>query len=235
LTETQKATNDLLDRKIDPLGGSLRQVVESRMRNLVRDPLFAQTHSDWLKAARKSGNDGRVKSAWQKLVRMGIAKADETLTPLLPGKSLGDAKLTRYEMAMLEYLHATMLADLALSGMVQMTFQTNYVDHRLSAPREWRDVYRYDGKGECIGWTRYGGESVQAFNHEGLLVLEKDQQGRCKKARAVNYAQAPSKEKGINTNLVQSSPGIAVVNYEFDGNNDLRGRRSSVEPAESKK
>jgi hypothetical protein len=192
--------------------------------------LFTQIHADWLKASRTSTNEVLFRSAFQDLISNGIAQKNETLTPLLPGKTLTDAKWTTFERKKLQYLHATLLAGLTFPGMLQAAYQPNYVDHRLSIPRAWRDVYRYDSKGESIGWLRYGSEGVQTFNHEGLLVVEKDHLGRCVKGRVVRYVQEPSKQKGLNTNPLRMAPGDTVVLYEFDSPTDTRGRRAGTEP-----
>ena len=119
--------------------------------------------------------------------------------------------------------------------MVEVIWRTNYVDHRLSAPREWRDVYRFDPKGESIGWTRYSVDGVQVFNHEGLLAVERDANGRVVKGRTVRYVQDPFKGKGINQNPLRLVLGDTIVHYKFDGRDDWRGRRTGTEPAKDAK
>ena len=214
------------------MGDSPRHFIEARLAKLTQDPLFTLKHKDWLKKRRTPSNEARIKALWQKPMRLGIATPNETLTPLLPGiNSLTEAKWTPFERAQLEYLHTSLLAELAFPGMVQVSYQVNYVDHRLSAPREWRDVDRFDNKGQYIGWMRYSADGVQIFNHEGLLVVEKDLQWRCLKGRIVNYVQDPPKAKGINTNLLRAAPGNTIVRYEYDGPKDMRGRRAGTEPA----
>ncbi len=235
VTKAQKAIDSALERKEKILDDSPRHFVDSRIAKLTQDPLFTQKHADWLKKMRTPANEPRVKYALQRLVRYGIATPTETLTPLLPGKTLADAKWTKFELAQLEAFHASLLADLAFPGMLQINYRTNYVDHRLSVPREWRDVYRHDPKGEYIGWMRYSSEGVHVFNHEGLLVVEKDAQGRCVKGREVRYAQDPPKTKGINTNLLHAVPGNTVVSYEFAGKDDWRGKRTGTETVKDEK
>ncbi len=76
----------------------------------------------------------------------------------------------------------------AFPGAVQASYQPNYVDQRLTALKLWRDVYHYDAKDQCTGWTRYHPDRAAAeYNHDGLLVVDKDDLGRCKKARTVRY------------------------------------------------
>ena len=72
-------------------------------------------------------------------------------------------------------------------------------------PRTWRDVYRYDKRGQSIGWTRYHPDrAAEEFNHEGLLVVEKDDLGRCRKARTVRYTRAAAKT--LTTPAASSGP-----------------------------
>jgi len=228
LTKAQKSAQEVLDRKVDPLAGSLRQFVESRITRLTQDPLFTLHQRDWLKERRTPANEAKLKSARQKLARLGIVPADDT--------TLAKAQWTKFEKAHLEWLHATMLAELAFPGMTQVWWHANYVDHRLSVPREWRDVYRYDPMGEPIGWTRYSVDGVQSFNHEGLLVIDSDALGRCAKGRIVRYTQDAAKAKGINTNPLRAVATDTVVRYEFANADDWRGRRAGTEnlPVEKK-
>jgi hypothetical protein len=235
LAAAKQAVADLLEKKNDGLGASPRQFVDTLFAKLTQDPLFTQTHSERLKINRTPALEPRVKSYWQKMARMGIANDKEVLTPLLPGKTLADAKWTAFERAQLEWLHANLVVELAFPGMIEVIWRPNYVDHRLSVPREWRDVYRHDPKGEYIGWMRYGPDGVQVFNHEGLLAVERDLQGRVVKGRTVRYVRDPFKGQGINPNPLRAVAGDTIVRYEFDGKDDWRGRRAGSEPAKDDK
>jgi hypothetical protein len=231
----QKAATELLESNVAPLSDSPRRFIEMRLLTLARDPLFTDKQQGWLKERRTASLEPKIKAHWQKLVRFGIATPKEVLTPLLPGKTLAEAKWTKFELAHLEAFHAALLADLVFPGMLQVNFQVNFVDHRLSVPREWRDVYRYDAKGEYIGWMRYSADGVQFFNHEGLLAVEKDNLWRCVKGRTVGYVQDPPKMKYINTSPLRMLQGDTLVHYEFDGPNDMRGRRIVAEGEKSDK
>jgi hypothetical protein len=235
VTKAQKAIEAALDRKEKALGDGPRHFVEARLAKVTQDPLFTQKHADWLKKARTPANEPRVKYALQRLIRFGISTPTETLTPFAPGETLAGAKWLKFELAQLETFHASLLAELAFPGSLQVEYRTNYVDHRLSVPREWRDLQRFDAKGEWIGWMRYSGEGVQLFNHEGLLVVEKDERWRCVKGREVRYVQDPPKMKTLNTNPLRMAPGNTIVLYAFDGKDDMRGRRTSTETVKDEK
>jgi hypothetical protein len=216
-------------KRAEILGDSPRHFVASSLAKLTRDPLFTQTHAEWLKKHRTPANEARFKSHWKRLADFGIANDKEVLTPLFPGKTLADAKWTAFERACLDYFNSSLLVELAFPGIIEVMWHENHVDYRLSRPREWRDVYRYDGKGEFIGWTRYSPAGLQNFNHEGLLVVEKDAQMRCVKGQPVNYVQDSWKKGGINFNGLRAVPAGAIVRYEFAGADDLRGRRAGTD------
>ena len=230
VTKLQKGIQESLDQQDKRLADSVRHFTESRLANLVHDPLFAEKQRDWLKEMRTPANEPRFKAQWQKLARWGLAKQDETLMPLRSSKTA-----TKFELAQLESMHAAFLAELAFPGMLQNSYQVNFVDQRLSAPREWRDLYDYDAKGQCIGWTRYSTDGKQEFNFEGLLIVEKDAKGRCVKGRTVRYAQEPSKGKGFNPNQLRAIPGETIVLYTFESDDDRRGRRAGTEPVVDEK
>ncbi|MBI3822951.1 MAG: hypothetical protein HY289_09785 [Planctomycetes bacterium] len=230
----EKEIDEWLGRKDDALKDSPRVCIDSRLSALSRDALFTQNQLAWLKKNRTAANEARIKSLWKKMASLGIANDKEVLTALLPGKTLADTNWTPFERAQLEWLHASLLAEIAFPGMIDVIWRTNYVDHRLSAPREWYDFYRHDVKGEYIGWMRYSSEGVQLFNHEGLLVIDKDLQMRCIKGRTVRYVQDAPKAKSINVNPLRMVLGDTIVRYEFDGKDDMRGRRVSTETVKDK-
>ena len=90
-------------------------------------------------------------------------------------------------------------------------------------------------RGNWIGWRRYGPDGNQMFNHEGLLVVERDDDGRCLKGREVRYVQAPAKQKGLNTNPLRAVPQDTIVRYEFAGKDDWRGKRAGTETVKDEK
>ena len=113
-----------------------------------------------------------------------------------------------------------------LPGAAQAVFRSNYVDHRLTAAREWRDVYRYDPRGDFLGWTRHGSDEVQSFNHEGLLVVETDKAGRCVVGKMVRYDREFRKGPGpIPLTALRVVVTETAVRYAFAGADDWRGQR----------
>ena len=107
----------------------------------------------------------------------------------------------------------------------------NFVDFRLTYPKEWRDAYRYDAKGRPLGWTRHADGKTTEFSREGLIVIEQDVLGRCTKGRAVRYQQEPSKTKGPNPNPLRWLPDDTLVTMTYANDEDFTGRITSKEHA----
>ena len=74
-----------------------------------------------------------------------------------------------------------------------------------------------------------------SFSADGLLVLEKDGQGRCLKARTVKYEQDRPDRPGPNGKLLKMTPGDEIVLYEYDGPQDEKGHVKSRGPAGAEK
>lgn len=224
-----KAVNDFLDRKRDDLSVSVRARVERALETVLQDVNFANDHADVLTELKKVADNRTRASITQTrdmLMALGMAKEEGPrllLLPLREGKAPVAERLTPYEKAMIARHNGALLAGLVLQGAVTSNYQVNYVDPRLMTPRSWRDVYRYDAKGNALGWSRYDGQRMIDFNAEGLMVMEKDAKGRCLKARTVKYELAPTTRPGEWAPL-RAVPDAELVTYEYDSDQDFKGR-----------
>jgi YD repeat-containing protein len=63
----------------------------------------------------------------------------------------------------------------------------NYVDPSIDAPKGWMDEYQYDDQGRLLGWTRLLGDERQEFTPDGLLILERGDDGRASRVQEVRY------------------------------------------------
>ena len=139
-------------------------------------------------------------------------------------------RLTRYEKSMIERFNSVLLSRILFPGIVQSEWRENFVDYRITSSKRWRDVYRYAPDGTCLGWRRYQFDNVSEFNAEGLLVLDEDSQGRCVKARIVGYELEPEERDGKGRMIgpymrnVRIVPKDTLREYEYDGNDDWKGR-----------
>jgi hypothetical protein len=210
VADVQKTLIALLDEPHKNLGAAPRSFFEDACRKLARSSKFAKTQRSLLEVLQRDGNTGQPRYASVLKVLSSLG-----LTDLTPGP---------YAHSHREHLHLAMLGDYALPGMLQVSYQPNFVDQRLTAPKFWRDVYHYASV-ECTGWTRYHRDrTAEEFNHEGLLIVEKDDFGRCKKARTVRYTRTTAKGRP-NPNPLRMELGDQFVAYEFAGPEDRRGKR----------
>jgi acetyl esterase/lipase len=228
-----RAVEGFLAKKIAGIDRSFKELVETSLRRVVEDAALSTASSAVLNDLRKEAAVPRlaaVQEARVRLTEIGLARAGPSLTPnLLPIR--GGQGLTGYEKLLLQRYNAVLLTELICPGIVTATFQPNFVDQRLSAPKLWRDVYRYHADGTLLGWTRYGGEKRSDFNTDGLLVLEKDAQGRCRRAQSVRYFLDPKVKVGYEQHPLRFAPDKEIITYEYSGEDDRRGRIQGREPA----
>jgi hypothetical protein len=79
----------------------------------------------------------------------------------------------------------------------------NYVDPMVDTPKDWLDVYHYDGTGRLTGWTRTLNGEKQDFTAEGKLIVARDASGTPTETKAVGYGVKPiSKDKFIVDTII---------------------------------
>ena len=223
----EQAVNAVLGTPRPSLGTSWRAYVETACRNLCRADFWAKHAAilKTLKADPSPAHKEQLSKFLEKAVRLGFV--EEELPEFIPAT----ASPPGFRELVTNHIRWMGLSHTVFPGGTEVSFLPNFVDQRLTAPREWRDVYHYDKAGECIGWTRFHPDrGKEVFNYEGLLVVENDDLGCCKKARTVRYTRKAA--KGFpNPNPLQMEPGDQWVHYTFTGPDDRRGKRSGSEPA----
>jgi hypothetical protein len=193
-----------------------KKAAESDEEKKAADTKLAQLAKE-LQAATKAVQDvplQKVGSAtWKETIEQGLkahlalhSKGEHPTARLLSGKSAG-----------------THLAQ-QWPGLVQHVFLANYVDQRLSVPKAWRDVYRYDDAGQCIGWERIAGTQREAFTADGLLIVKQDKAGRPTLVRAVRYEADPLTPGGVWKPLKQVATNEAW-RVDYAGLEDQVGKR----------
>ncbi len=211
---------------VDGKGGrfAVKAWAEKRLRSLLVRPTLGrdiQTSKKWEASSAQAKNAVRV--ALDRFQKWGYA-APEMAAPA-----------TEYAKFRLEQANSTVLSQILFPGTLNVETLTNYVDRRLSAPRQWRDVYHHAPSGEILGWTRYDGQAKVEFHFSGLIIEEKDERGRCLLGRVTNYRQAPGKQPGWNSNNLEYSPTDTVMFVEYENEKDLRGRPGKQETRPLKK
>lgn len=228
----RKAADEVLTRRRNALKGSVKELVEGTLRRLAESPTF---YGDCAKeiaaaAAADAGKRTALEAARRRLAGFGLLKEGPpdtwNLTPVRDGQGPAADRLTLYERALLAQFNAEVLSRLCLGGAATVSYKRNYVDPRIALPKSWRDIYRYNAAGDCIGWTRYDGAARTEFDPWGLVVLEKDSLGRCIKGQGVKY-ELPGTVKdfrGLSAGPLKMVLEPGVTEYEYAGPDDWRGR-----------
>lgn len=234
LAAAQKSLDDFLDRPVGESKKPLRRLIPGAVEALARNSSLCKEHAAAIEAFLKSADPAAksaVEAALKRLSSLGMDAAVSGI-PTEFAKLPGQAALSAYQKSLVEEFNTVLLTRLIYPGILAANFQVNYVDPRISAPRVWRDVYRYDAKGELLGWDRFAPEGLTAFTADGYLVQKKDDLGRCVEACNVRYGQEAAKRPGFNTNTLRQAPGKEIVTYEYAGDSDLRGKIKPREKTE---
>ena len=80
-------------------------------------------------------------------------------------------QLSLGERHMLRGLNLTLLSQVLFPDVLERSTAPAYVSPRLTTPKQWRDVYRYDpDSGQRLGWIRYAKARIANFDAAGRLL-----------------------------------------------------------------
>ncbi|TDU81773.1 hypothetical protein EI77_01083 [Prosthecobacter fusiformis] len=102
------------------------------------------------------------------------------ITPFVPLDQLTDAD--RYYIS---GLNRTLLSQVLFPEALERSNAPAWVDRRLTTPKPWRDVHRYDKEGKLIGWIRHQAGRTAWFAPDGRYLP--DGLGQPDKALPVIY------------------------------------------------
>lgn len=240
LNATTAAVNEILTKTPPGMAVSPKVFFEQRLAALLSDPELTIRHAALLAellARAPTSRQAVLQAERKRLVALGIIKDQPgmaiELTPLRAGDAPLTQRLTDYEQACLARFNGEVLATLFYPDAIRHVLRVRYVDARLSAGKEWRDIYHYDAAGQLIGWTRYALNRTMEFTRDGYLVVAQDAAKRCLKAREVRYERkllAPNetRPRGAEDRLLWATLEMTVTDkqydYTYDGPNDRVGR-----------
>ncbi len=160
--------------------------------------LGSQRELDALAAASpKSTAVADVRAELHRLIMQGVLveQASGQIDTMSPPE-----KLSLGERYMLRGLNTTLLSQVLFPDVLERSTAPAYVSPRLTTPKQWRDVYRYDPEsGALQGWIRYADARIANFDAEGRLLPD----GPKGKAVPVLYIV---NEKGLLTWRAQPEP-----------------------------
>ncbi len=205
-----KAVADVLGQKRTGLELPAQETIDQALRRILADPrLYVDRRAEIDALASESPNKSRFTAARQRLIDLGILKPDGD------GYQLLGERPTAYEKCMSERFHGELISALFYPKFLHAAYKVHLVDQRLFTAKAWRDVYRYDGSGRPLGWTR-------------------DEQGRPVKTRTMKYDVVIEPKQNIfqTPAVVKSTFGGQVLYYEYAGDADTQGKvvkRESIE------
>lgn len=175
-----KPSADLVATLSDTLGASLpgpgkrsaRAALETAFSTIAADPelyLKSQKEIDALAARSPLGDAASaLRSEVAKLVDWGvlIRQLDGSVRSAAPPGHRSPA-----ETCYLQTLNLTVLSHALYPRVLRRHPGPAWVDPRLTTPKAWRDVFRYDSaSGQCLGWTRHLSGRVASFDAAGKLL-----------------------------------------------------------------
>jgi hypothetical protein len=106
----------------------------------------------------------------QRLIDLGVIL--EQANGTLVTTSAPD-RLSLSDQHYLRCLNLTVLSQALFPESLERACGAAFVDTRLTTPKPWRDVFRYDeGSGQLIGWVRHQASHTHFFDAHGRLLPE---------------------------------------------------------------
>lgn len=164
--------SETLQRGISgPTSPTVRSVIEKVLHTIVGSHLLylgLQREFDVLAArSSKPSAVADVRAELHRLIMQGVLveQASGQIDTMPPPD-----KLSLGERYMLRGLNLTLLSQVIFPDILERSTAPAYVSPRLTTPKQWRDVYRYDpDSGRLLGWIRYARGRIANFDAEGRL------------------------------------------------------------------
>lgn len=148
--------------------GAIEKVLLS-IANFQTFYLGAQRELDALAAvSSKTSAPTDIRAELHRLIMQGVLL--ESASGQIDTMSPAD-RLSLGERHMLRGLNLTLLSQVLFPEALERAPGPAYVSPRLTTPKQWRDVYRYDpDSGKLLGWIRYANARIANFDAEGRLL-----------------------------------------------------------------
>jgi hypothetical protein len=115
----------------------------------------------------KAGAGVHVRAELARLVALGLLRRTDSgaVLPVSPAD-----RLTAGERHGLRGLNLTLLSEVLFPEVLERSPAPAWSDVRLSRPKPWRDVHRYDEAGRHLGWLRHHDGRQTAFDAAGHVL-----------------------------------------------------------------
>lgn len=153
-SKIQKRLAKALTAEDPTMEASVKEVVETALNSLRSDLNLYFRNTKQIDAlalanAKKKGTSVFF-LAGKKLVAIGLIENGKLRSAVSGAKSL-----TKYEVYRVEHFNLAIMQHLLYPRFLKRPEVKNFVDPRLNQPTPWHDVYRCDGAGKILGWSRY--------------------------------------------------------------------------------
>ncbi|WP_395741852.1 hypothetical protein [Prosthecobacter sp.] len=172
-TKLDEAISTALKTKVAGKSDLTVRATIDKVLNLIANfhPFYlgSQRELDALAAASpKSSAVADIRAELHRLILQGvlIEQASGQIDTMSPPD-----KLSLGERYMLRGLNITLISQVLFPDVLERSTAPAYVSPRLTTPKQWRDVYRYDpDSGALQGWIRYADSRIANFDAEGRLL-----------------------------------------------------------------
>ena len=171
----------------DPGSGlSALEIVETALGELAQELDLYPTHAPVLESMLSDGARAAFESARQRLQTYGLLVDDgqgkyRYAQPVAAMDSISAYHIKQFNLVLLSRV---------LFPYFLQPHPRNFVDARLGAQKNWRDVYHYDGD-RWLGWTRYDQGKVWEFDALGHVGRRRAADGRVPQTAPVRYFIGP--------------------------------------------
>ena len=189
-----RLSEDLAKALETPLPGDREMTVRSAIeRALVSiagfTDLFPSFQQELLRMAGASSKTSALADVAQEVKRLRelnifMGESNGLVTTTVPAD-----QLTQGERYCISGLNLTLLSQVLFPEVLERSTAPAWADPRLTTPKAWRDVHRYDREGKHIGWIRHEQGRTTWFAPDGTHLPEG--LGQPGKARAVVYEKNP--------------------------------------------
>lgn len=171
--DLEKDLSEALDTKLPgDRGLTVRSAITRSLDTLTTLPdLYLSFQKDITALAASSSKTSAaadIRAEITRLVDLGILieQADGRVTTVTEPGKFGAA-----ERHYLRDLNLTLLSQVLFPAALDRSIAPAWVDPRLTTPKPWRDVFRYDeATGRRIGWIRHQAGRTHWFDAEGRLL-----------------------------------------------------------------
>jgi len=178
-----KSLEDIFLSKNKGVGTNTKELMEGALNRIKNNLHLYADNREAIRVLVNSSTVRRKKSfatAKKKLEGYGLQFIQQPEASKLNDGTFGEKNLV-------QQFNLVLMNEFLFPNFLKRRVTKNFVDHRLTTPKAWRDVYHYDKEGNNLGWTRYDGNEISEYTPAGNKVVSKNKNGSVSKIQPVEY------------------------------------------------